>query len=83
MEHIDGVPFRKLGNEQGIVGSQAYIRVAQELSKLPDNTKLTQELCDMHRYSGILILDGKYIKVKGYRKAIPFLLMKWNQCPAS
>ena len=27
----------------------------------------------MYRYSGILILDGKYIKVKGFRKAIPFL----------
>jgi transposase-like protein len=73
MEHIDGVPFRKLGNEQGLSGKQTYLRVARELQQLPNNTKLTQELCDMRRYSGILILDGKYIKVKGYRKAIPLL----------
>lgn len=72
MEHIDGVPFRKLGNEQGLSGKQTYLRVAKELSQLPDNTKLTASLCDMRRYSGILVLDGKYIKVAG-RKAIPFL----------
>ncbi len=73
IEHIDGVPFRKLGNEQGLSGKQTYQRVTKELSQLPDNTQLTKDLCEMHRYSGILILDGKYIKVKGFRKAIPFL----------
>lgn len=46
--------------------------MAKELSHLPDNTQLTTDLCDMRRYSGVLILDGKYIKVKG-SKAIPFL----------
>ena len=56
-----------------MVGSQAYARVFKELSQLPDNTKLTVDLCDMYRYSGILVLDGKYIKVKGFRKSIPFL----------
>lgn len=73
IEHLDGVPFRKLGNEQGLSGKQTYLRVAKELSQLPDNTQLTAELCDMPRYSGTLILDGKYIKVKGFRKAIPLL----------
>lgn len=72
IEHVDGVPFRKLGNEQSLSGKQTYLRVAKELVQLPDNTKLTHDLCDMRRYSGILVLDGKYIKVKG-TKAIPFL----------
>lgn len=72
IEHVDGVPFRKLGNEQNLSGKQTYLRVARELAKLPDNTKLTVDLCDMRRYSGILVLDGKYIKVVG-TKAIPFL----------
>lgn len=73
MEHIDGVPFRKLGNEHSLSGKQTYLRVAKELARLPDNTQLTRELCDMARYSGVLVLDGKYIKVKGFTKAIPFL----------
>lgn len=69
--HIDGVSFRKLGNEYGLTGSQTYRRVVDEIEALPDNTWLTKEYCN--RYSGILILDGKFIKVKGYAKKIPFI----------
>jgi transposase-like protein len=73
LEHIDGVPFRKLGNENGLGGAQAYNRVTDELSHLPNNTELTKDLCDMNRFSHILILDGKYVAVKGFAHKIPFL----------
>jgi len=71
ISHIDGVPFRKLGDERGISGKQAYTRVFAELSRLPDNTALTLEYCTYT--SGILIIDGKYVKVKGYKQKIPFI----------
>lgn len=69
--HIDGVPFRKLGDEHGLSGSQAYNRVFAELQSLPDNTELTRQYCEYS--SGILIMDGKYIKVRGYNQKIPFI----------
>lgn len=73
MKHIDGVPFRKLGHEHGLGGAQAYNRVTAELQRLPSNDQLTRSLCEYSRFSKILILDGKYIKVKGFDRKIPFL----------
>lgn len=71
--HLDGVPFRKLGDEHTLTGAQVYNRVRTELQQLPDNTALTKSLCDVHRFCGILILDGKYVAVKGYDSKIPFI----------
>lgn len=73
MEHIDGVPFRKLGNENGLSGAQAYNRVMDELKVLPSNTYLTKTVCDPTRFSDILIIDGKYVAVKGFSRKIPFI----------
>lgn len=73
LEHIDGVPFRKLGDEYGLSGKQAYVRVTKELAELPTNESLTQSLCDPRRFSGILVMDGKYVAVKGFARKIPFL----------
>jgi transposase-like protein len=41
------------------------------MNKLPDNTWLTANYCN--RFCGILIVDGKYVKVKGYKQKIPFI----------
>lgn len=41
------------------------------MDELPDNTWITALYCT--RFSGILIVDGKYVKVKGYDKKIPFI----------
>ncbi|MBI2415644.1 MAG: transposase, partial [Candidatus Kerfeldbacteria bacterium] len=69
--HIDGIPFRKLGDEHGLSGVQAYNRVFAELAQLPKVIDITKQYC---RYtSGILIIDGKYIKVKGFKHKIPWL----------
>lgn len=54
-------------------GAQAYNRVTHDLSQLPSNTDVTQLVCDRTHWSGILILDGKYIGVRGYNQKIPFL----------
>lgn len=69
--HIDGIPFRKLGDEHNLSGVQAYNRVFAELAQLPKVLDITRQYC---RYiSGILIIDGKYIKVKGFKQKIPWL----------
>lgn len=65
------MPFRKLGDERGLSGVQAYNRVFKELAQLPNNTELTRQYCAYS--SGILIMDGKYIKVRGYEQKIPFI----------
>lgn len=41
------------------------------MNKLPENTWLSREFCN--RWSGRLVVDGKYVKVKGYDKKIPFI----------
>lgn len=69
--HIDGIPFRKLGDEHGLTGAQAYNRVFQELESLPACLEVTRQLCEYT--CGILIIDGKYIKVRGYKQKIPFI----------
>ncbi len=65
--------FRRLGDENQLSGKQTYERVIKEITKLPDNTKLTKDLCDENLWCGILILDGKYVAVKGFERKIPFL----------
>jgi transposase-like protein len=69
--NIDGIPFRKLGDENDLTGVQAYNRVFTELELLPKNLDITRQYCEYS--SGILIIDGKYIKVRGYKQKIPFI----------
>lgn len=63
--------MRKLGDERGLSPAHTYARVLAELKQLPNNTALTKEYCE--GYSGILILDGKFVKVRGHAKKIPFI----------
>ena len=41
------------------------------MNRLPENTWLSANYCN--RWSGRLVVDGKYVKVKGYDKKIPFI----------
>lgn len=68
---MDGDPFRSLGNAQELSGVQVYRRVVEEFKALPNNTELSKEY-SIH-WSGILNVDGKYVKVKEYPKKIPFI----------
>jgi len=68
---MDGVPFRKLANLYGISQGKAFGQVESEMDQLPENTYLSATYCN--RWSGILNVDGKYVKIKGYPKKIPFV----------
>lgn len=73
ISHVDGLPFRPLGDQQGLSGKQVYLKVKKEINALPWNWELTRDLCDPKFFCGILIIDGKYIAVKGFPKKIPFV----------
>ena len=67
------MPERKLANEYDLSEGAVHKIIVSELNVLPENSWLTQEHADFSKYSRILILDGKYIKVRGYEKKIPML----------
>ena len=71
--HVDGTPFRKLGDQNTLTGGQAYNRTIAELNKLPNNFQLTKDLCDPKRFCKILVIDGKYIAVKPFDQKIPLV----------
>jgi len=48
-----------------------YKRLKKEMNDLPDNTWLTHKYCN--RSCGALVVDGKFVKVRGYQKKIPFI----------
>ena len=71
VSHVDGLPFRKLADQYGLSHPEVYSRVETEMDLIIENTYLSATYCN--RWSGILNLDGKYVKVKGYQKEIPFI----------
>ncbi len=68
---MDGVPFRKLADQYSMSPTAVYRTVVEELNQLPTNSWISAEYCQ--RWSQRLVVDGKYIKVKGYDKKIPFI----------
>jgi len=69
--HVDGIPFRKLAALHDVSQSKVYRQVEAEMDQLPENTYLSATYCN--RWSGILNIDGKYVKVRGHEKKIPFI----------
>lgn len=68
-EHLSGISFRSLGETYRINASTAYRRSNAELGRLLHCADITRRYCD--RFCGILVVDGKYIAVKGYERKIP------------
>ena len=71
LRHISGSPFRALGHEEGIHGSTAYRRTQEIITRLPHLADITRQYCS--RFCGILLVDGKYVAVRGYDRKIPVL----------
>lgn len=71
ISHIDGLPFRKLANIYHKSPIAACRIVEDEMDNLPPNEFITQKYCVYNTH--ILHIDGKYIKVRGYEKKIPFI----------
>lgn len=70
-QHLDGVSFRALGEQYNISHMTAYRYVMAELERLPHCADISRWYCS--KYSQILLVDGKYLKVKGYSHKIPVI----------
>lgn len=69
LKHLDGLSFRSLAHTEHCHASTIYRRVTRVLEALPHCADVTRRYCN--RYCGLLEVDGKYLKVKGYDKKIP------------
>jgi len=56
---------------RGIGGT--YRQLVRELSGLPHNNEITEWYCNPKRFGGALVVDGKYVAVKGYAEKIPLI----------
>jgi len=70
-QHLDGISFRSLANLYNISPTTAYRKCSKELESLPHCADLTRKYCS--RFSGILLVDGKFIRVKPYKYKIPVI----------
>jgi len=71
LEHLDGSSFRSLADRYAISIGSAYNWCTQELKKLPHCGDVTRSYSN--RFCGLLEVDGKFVKVKGYERKIPVL----------
>lgn len=71
LEHLDGSSFRTLADRYDISVGCAYNWCQQELEKLPHCGDITRKYCT--RFCGKLLVDGKFLKVKGYERKIPVI----------
>lgn len=69
--HLNGVSFRKIADECRMSAPTVFRKVNEYLSHLPTNADITRAYCS--RFSGILVLDGKYIPIRNYRYRIPLI----------
>ncbi len=70
-DHLNGFSFRVLGEKYGISKSYAWEICHEELTNLPDNNVFSHQFCN--RFTSTLVVDGKYIRVKGYARKIALL----------
>lgn len=71
IDHVDGKPFRKIAHKESISKSKVAREYARKVKDLPHNNEITKKYCN--RFCGIMVVDGKYVRVKGYEKKIPLL----------
>jgi len=70
-DHFLGLSFRSLGLKHGVNASTVYRKYSSEVKKNVECIDITRNYCS--RFCGILLVDGKYLKVKGYDRKIPVI----------
>lgn len=71
--HIKGKSIRTMAQEQEKSLGAIQNQLKRELSVIPENDLVTVKYCNRNRWCGVLLVDAKYIKVKGYKKKIAFI----------
>lgn len=71
LAHLCGESFRTISGVRSISPATAFRRYKDALDKLPHCADITRKYCN--KFCGILSVDGKYIKIKGYERKIPVI----------
>lgn len=71
VSHIQGESFRSIAARSDISPATAFRAHKKVLESLPHCVDITREYCA--KFCGILLVDGKYISVKGYKRKIPVI----------
>lgn len=71
--HLKGASTRTLAARIGKGIDTAYRTLVKELNVLPHNNEITLSYCNPKRFCGFLVVDGKFVAVKGYDRKIPFI----------
>lgn len=69
MNQLSGKSLRSIAYEFEISVGKSYKVYFEALQRFPVVIDITRKYCS--RFCGILLVDGKYVKVKGYKKKIP------------
>lgn len=68
---MSGLSFRSIADDLKISVGKSYEVYFEVLERLPLCIDITRNYCN--KFCGILLVDGKYIKVKGYDRKIPVI----------
>lgn len=69
--HLKGLSYRDLSSESGVSLGKSWYSVQEKIEKLPHCFDITRKYCS--GYTGILLVDGKYLRVMPYERKIPVL----------
>lgn len=68
---MEGTPIRKLGNQLNLSKSTIQRILLKTLKRVPNSNHISEIVCK--NFCHVLLVDGKYLHVKGYEKKIPLL----------
>lgn len=71
LDYLDGKPMRKISDKSNCSPATVMRKINKHIEKLPHNNDVTKEYCD--RFCGIMVVDGKFLKVNEYERKIPLL----------
>lgn len=71
VQHLSGISFRNLSQLHGCGVATAYRKVQAGLEQLPTCIDVTRWYCQ--KFQGVLLVDGKYVRVKNQMRKIPAL----------
>lgn len=71
VQHLSGISFRNLAELHNCSVGNAYNKVEVGLKQLPTCIDVTRWYCQ--KFQGVLLVDGKYVKVKKNTRKIPVL----------
>lgn len=71
LNQLSGLSLRSISQDLGISVGKSFNLYSKALEKFPLCIDITRNYCS--KFSGILLVDGKYISVKGYERKIPVI----------